>query len=124
MDVLINEYSVRRRSTTPPDSHMTPSMTPPNTARAYANDWADFLWWCGEQGIETNAADGVDLSDYLRDLLGRGYACSSVVRAYSGIVSHLRQLAPAAWPKGHRPPECAELLRDLRRRSLSSPRMY
>src|ERR1035438_3477592 len=100
------------------DNHSQRPRAPANTVRAYASDWSDFQWWCQAQGIKTSTADGVVLSDYLRDLQGRGYAPSTVARAYSGIVSHLRQLAPSAWPKGRRPAECAEVVRDLRRQLL------
>ena len=95
-----------------PDSAST---VPANTVRAYANDWIDFVSWCERQDLDPGSADGGDVVDYLHELHGRGLAASSVVRAYSGIAWHLRQLAPTAWPRGWRPAECAAILRDLRR---------
>jgi len=74
-----------------------------NTRRAYDSDWALFVRWCGDHGLQPLPADPGTLRDYVGEL-------AAVGRKPSTITRHVASIAVVHRRAGHVPPPTADPL--------------
>ena len=82
-----------------------------NTIAAYAGDLDDLIGFLAARGVTLQGAATADLSAWLVDLCGRGFAAASVARRLSAI----RQFYRFLFAEGHRGDDPAAILEGPRR---------
>lgn len=90
----------------------------PETLRAYATDWADFLAWCHAAGCEALPAPPAAVAAYLASL-ARTHSRSALDRRLAAI-GHQHRLRELEWSAGH--PAIRTTLRGIRRQHGSRTR--
>lgn len=84
-----------------------------NTQRGYANDWADFVFWCQHHQCDPLPATAITVTNYLADIASDdGSRKNTVNRRIAGINKH-HELAGFARPGSD--PLVQEVLRGIRR---------